>query len=130
MRKAVKLLLATILVLSFCQIASASIIRGFIVMDLKWVSGAIWSYEAEHGVFPTEDICDREGKPLLSWRVRILPYFDQTLYKEFHLDEPWDSPHNRQLIAKIPNRYRPAYRSMEDKGKTCLVALRGPKTFF
>ena len=33
----------------------------------------------------------------------ILPYLEQeALYKEFHLDEPWDSPHNRTLIARMP----------------------------
>ena len=24
------------------------------------------------------------------------------LYKEFHLDEPWDSEHNKKLIEKMP----------------------------
>ena len=24
------------------------------------------------------------------------------LYKKFHLDEPWDSPHNKELIKEIP----------------------------
>jgi hypothetical protein len=28
------------------------------------------------------------------------------LYAEFKLDEPWDSPHNRKLIARIPKVYR------------------------
>src|SRR5262249_9748983 len=44
------------------------------------------------------------GTPLLSWRVMILPYLDQqALYGQFHLDEPWDSPHNKTLIDKMPN---------------------------
>ena len=41
---------------------------------------------------------DKQGKPLLSWRVHILPYFGlDVVYQQFHLDEPWDSPHNRKL---------------------------------
>ena len=49
----------------------------------------------------------KDGKPLLSWRVLILPFLDQqALYDQFHLDEPWDSPHNRTLIAKMPAIFR------------------------
>ena len=48
----------------------------------------------------------RHGKPLLSWRVHILPYLEQQeLYDQFHLDEPWDSEHNRQLISLMPETY-------------------------
>ena len=47
-------------------------------------------------------------KPLLSWRVAILPYIEQqALYNEFKLDEPWDSAHNKKLIEKMPKLYAP-----------------------
>src|SRR4051812_32308059 len=37
---------------------------------------------------PLDDIRDKEGKPLLSWRVRALGFLERDpLYKEFHLDE-------------------------------------------
>src|SRR3989442_9210678 len=37
-----------------------------------------------------------------SWRVHLLPYLDQApLYKQFQLDEPWDSEHNKALDGKI-----------------------------
>ena len=58
-------------------------------------------------MFPPAYTTSKDGKPLLSWRVLILPYLEQeALYKEFHLDEPWDSPHNRTLIARMPAVYR------------------------
>jgi prepilin-type processing-associated H-X9-DG protein len=42
----------------------------------------------------------------LSWRVAILPYVEQdNLYKQFRLDEPWDSEHNKTLIDKMPRVY-------------------------
>ncbi len=42
----------------------------------------------------------------LSWRVHLLPYLDQdNLYKQFKLDEPWDSTHNIKLAATIPKVY-------------------------
>jgi hypothetical protein len=45
-------------------------------------------------------------KPTLSWRVALLPFMDEDeLYKQFHLDEPWDSEHNKMLIDKMPKIY-------------------------
>ena len=47
-----------------------------------------------------------DGTPLHSWRVLILPYIEQDdLFKQFKLDEPWDSPHNVQLLARMPKTY-------------------------
>ena len=43
----------------------------------------------------------------MSWRVKILPYIDEAaLYNEFHLDEPWDSDHNKPLLDKMPAVYK------------------------
>jgi hypothetical protein len=72
---------------------------------LKTIGEAIKSFETTNGAYPA-DSHDAAGKPLLSWRVHILPQLDeQDLYSQFHLDEPWNSPHNRSLISKMPNVY-------------------------
>jgi hypothetical protein len=64
--------------------------------------------------FPPAAIYDKRGKGLLSWRVQILPFIGaQDLYKEFHLDEPWDSDHNKKLLDKMPDVFR-----AEGQGKT------------
>ena len=64
------------------------------------------SYKYAHGCFPPAIVRDADGKPLYSWRVLILPYIDeQALYDEFHKDEPWDSPHNRTLLTRVPATY-------------------------
>ena len=58
--------------------------------------------------FPPQAICDKDGKPLLSWRVAILPELREfALYRQFKLDEAWDSPHNLKLLAKMPRIYAP-----------------------
>jgi len=69
------------------------------------------------GVMPAAAIYDKDGKPLLSWRVAILPYIEQEdLYKQFHLDEPWDSDNNKKLLAKMPKVYlRPGADPKETK---------------
>jgi hypothetical protein len=100
----------------------------------KQIALAIHNYIGSHkGLFPPAYSTSRDGKPLLSWRVLILPYLEQeALFKQFHLDEPWDSPHNRTLIARMPGVYRCPLESREaaGDGKTRYLAPRGGDTVF
>jgi hypothetical protein len=67
----------------------------------------------------------------LSWRVLILPYVEAgELYKQFHLNEPWDSPHNRTLIEKMPPVYRCPGSKLKEIGRTNYVVPVGPETVF
>ena len=54
------------------------------------------------------------------------------LYKEFHLDEAWDSPHNKALIARMPATYRCPAESddLARQGKTRYLTPRGKATIF
>ena len=55
-------------------------------------------YYQEHQKFPA-DILDADGKPLLSWRVALLPSIGfEELYNQFKLDEPWDSEANLAVL--------------------------------
>ncbi len=75
-------------------------------------------------------IVNADGRPLLSWRVALLPYLgEEALYREFHLDEPWDSPHNLTLLPRIPRIYQ-CLRAPTDVGITPYVAAAGPGMFF
>ena len=61
------------------------------------------NYHDVNSAFPAAASVDKKEKKLLSWRVHILPYVDQApLYQQFHLDEPWDSEHNKTLIDQMP----------------------------
>ncbi len=61
----------------------------------------------------------------LSWRVHILPFIEENaLYQEFHLDEPWDSPHNIKLLNRMPPTYRDP-RSMALPNHTTYQMPRG-----
>jgi hypothetical protein len=98
--------------------------------NIKQLLLAILNYESSHGSFPPAYTADKQGQPLLSWRVAILPHIEQeSLYRQFHLDEPWDSPHNKQLIAKMPPLFR-SPRSAAGPGKTCYLTVRGKETVF
>jgi hypothetical protein len=76
--------------------------------NLKQIALAMHIYHDRKGRLPAAGIYDSAGKPLLSWRVAILPDIDEeALYKEFKLDQPWDSPHNKKLLARMPKVYAP-----------------------
>src|SRR5262245_25506596 len=67
------------------------------------IAVAILSYHNAHLQFPPPAGHDKDGLQLLSWRVHVLPFLgEQDLYNEFHLNEPWDSEHNKSLIARMP----------------------------
>ncbi|QDU59681.1 hypothetical protein Pan216_05130 [Planctomycetes bacterium Pan216] len=84
--------------------------------------------------FPPQHSIDAEGKPLLSWRVLILPHLRdpeaQALYAKFKLDEPWDSPANKELLEKIPKVYAPTEYDLAQKGMTKVLGVSGPGTAF
>jgi prepilin-type processing-associated H-X9-DG protein len=72
----------------------------------KQMALAMHNYHSTNDTFPRPAITDKDGKPLLSWRVALLPYLEQqALYNKFKLDEPWDSPHNKPLLDEMPEVY-------------------------
>jgi hypothetical protein len=97
--------------------------------NLKQIALAWHNYHDANKAFPA-DIRDKDGKPLLSWRVAILPYIEQdNLYKQFKLDEPWDSEHNKKLIPLMPATFRSPAQKAGDGKTTCLAprGATGPK---
>ena len=98
--------------------------------NLKQLGLAMHNYHDVTKGFPPTANVDEDGKPLLSWRVHVLPFIEQqALYEEFHLDEPWDSDHNRKLIAKMPEVYK-APNSLAEPGKTVYLGNAGKKGVF
>jgi hypothetical protein len=98
--------------------------------NLKQMTLAMHEKADNDGTLPADAIYSKDGKPLLSWRVAILPYIEANdLYKDFHLDEPWDSDHNKKLISKMPKVYvDPAAGPVE--GKTHYRVFHGPGAAF
>ncbi|MGF1582172.1 MAG: DUF1559 domain-containing protein [Gemmataceae bacterium] len=97
--------------------------------NLKQIGLAFHNFHDVVGKFPAQATY-KNNKPLLSWRVHLLPYLEQEhLYKQFKLDEPWDSPHNKKLIVKMPKVYQAVY-SKAPVGKTVYLVPVGKKTLF
>jgi hypothetical protein len=97
--------------------------------NFKQIGLAFHNYHDMYHAFPRAD-GDAEGtKTGLSWRVQLLPLLGEgELYEEFHLDEPWDSDHNKTLIEKMP----PVFNSpgVTEAGKTALHVFTGDATPF
>jgi hypothetical protein len=71
---------------------------------------------------------DKDGKPLLSWRVHLLPYIEQgPLYNRFKLDEPWDSPHNKPLGETVVKVFQVPGHPTPKPWMTYLRGFIGPK---
>jgi len=99
--------------------------------NLKNLGMGIHNYCADHREqFPTAVVLYGNEKPRLSWRVHLLPYIEQrALYEQFHLDEPWDSEHNKKLIAQMPPALA-APGADAGEGKTVYLTVRHEKAMF
>jgi hypothetical protein len=98
--------------------------------NLRQIGRAFHNYAAANGDEWASDITDKDGKPLLSWRVRLLPYLEQqALYQQFKLDEPWDGPNNKKLIEHRPAVYTPV-RVPVQPGETFYQVFTGEGTLF
>jgi hypothetical protein len=89
------------------------------------------SYHEVNGRLPPAALRGKDGTPQLSWRVLLLPYVEQeALYSEFHLDEPWDSPHNKKLLARMPKIYAAHGTLPAEPYATNVQVFVGPGTAF
>jgi hypothetical protein len=88
---------------------------------------AMHNYHDTNGTFPT-NYMTKDGKPGLSWRVALLPYMEEDkLFREFKLDEAWDSAHNAKLIERIPKVYT-SVRGRAEKDQTFYQMFAGDNT--
>ena len=61
----------------------------------------------------------------------LLPYIEEgKLYTQFHLDEPWDSDHNKKLLEKMPTTFAPPDSQAFKDHETHFQALVGKDTVF
>jgi len=99
--------------------------------NLKQIALAVINYADEHkGLLPA-DVTDKDGKPILSWRVQVLPYLDQSeLHKQFKFDQPWDSDTNKKLLAKMPKVFVSPRVKVKATGHTVYQGFAGPGALF
>jgi prepilin-type processing-associated H-X9-DG protein len=97
---------------------------------LKQLALAMHNYHDTYGSFPPAYIADKDGRPMHSWRVLLLPFLElRPLYEQYRFDEPWNGPHNRDLAA-LPI---PLFHCALDTGPATdanYFVVVGPKTVF
>lgn len=109
-----------------------------VTTKLKQLALAIHNHESGMGSLPpAQKARGEDGQSGLSWRVHILPYLGELeLYKQFNLDEPWDSEHNKPLLDRVPDIYQTGSFSLLNRqskipsGYTTFVAPVGEGTIF
>lgn len=89
---------------------------------------AVHNYHDVYNKFPESAITGPDGTTKHSWRVALLPFLEQRdLYEEYKLEEPWDSPNNRKVLAKMPAVFRNP-TTPPTSTDACYLGLVGPDT--
>ena len=99
--------------------------------NLKNIGLAMHDYHSVMGTFPPAAVLDKNKKLLLSWRVLLLPHMgEEELFRQFKLDEPWDSAHNKKLLTKMPKVYAPVIEKSAEPGYTFYQVFVGKGAAF
>jgi predicted Zn finger-like uncharacterized protein len=99
--------------------------------QLRQIALAMQNFHEVMQHLPPAAVLGPQGKPLYSWRVLLLPYLgEDALYKEFKFDEPWDSPHNKKLLARMPKVYAPVRGKPKEPDSTYYQVFVGQDAAF
>ncbi len=92
--------------------------------NLKQLGLAFHNFHETFGHLPPRRDHLVKTKQDLSWRVFLLPFLDQAeLYNQFHMNEPWDSPHNIKLLEQMPEIFRT--KGITKPGLTSIMTFSG-----
>lgn len=110
--------------------------------NLKNLALAALTYADAIGSYPPAIVYGKSGFPQLnssgdksahvprSWRVELLPMLGQEeLYKQYRLDQPWDSEANLKVLKQMPAVYRSPF-DKPNSTNTSYFAVIGPGTVF
>jgi hypothetical protein len=105
--------------------------------SMQQFATALNTYAMKYGCYPPTFIADKNGRPMHSWRVLILPDLGyDSLYHQYNFNEPWDGPNNIKLALQMPDVFHcPAHDRTPQKNSlksvsTSYLAAVGPKTFW
>ncbi|MCH7686119.1 MAG: DUF1559 domain-containing protein [Planctomycetes bacterium] len=98
--------------------------------NLKQITLAFHNYHDTFKHFPAAAVIGPNNKTPHSWRVALLPYLaQQELHRQYNLNEPWDSPNNKNVLAKMPDVFRDPHMDGKSTSSAYFV-LTGDATVF
>jgi hypothetical protein len=113
------------------EFASATPATPTSASHLRALIHAIESHRENKGAYPHAITEASAGIPV-SWRVLMLPRLDSNdLFEQYKFDEPWNGPHNRELVRYMREVFaRPAEPTdqLENTFVTHYFAIVGPAT--
>ncbi len=99
--------------------------------NLRRIGSGMQTHQERYGGIPPDAIRSKDGQAFLSWRVALLPsLYEDGLFRQFRLDEPWDSPTNKALLSRMPLAYGRPGKKDDGPGLTYYRAFVGPGTAF
>ena len=105
-----------------CSVCSDNLLKIHVALD---------TYHQVYGQLPPQYVTDADGRPLLSWRVLILPFLEkqeQALFEDFRLDERWDGPNNAKLLRYMPTVFCCPSEVRNNSWTTSYVMLVQPES--
>ena len=112
---------------AFPAVVTASADKMKTINNLKQIGLAMHSYNDTNLALP-QDITDKDGKAILSWRVHLLPYLEQTpLHQKLDLTKPWDDAANKPFVERIPEVFKVHGREPKEKGFTYFQMFTSPE---
>jgi beta-lactamase regulating signal transducer with metallopeptidase domain len=91
---------------------------------------AMHNYHSVHKHFPPAAVMGPDGKTPHSWRVELLPFLEgESLFREYRMNEPWDSPANKKVLDKMPAVFRSPFDDPKST-KSGYYVFTGPGTVF
>ncbi len=94
--------------------------------NLEKIALAMIEYNDNTLSFP-QDVFDKNGKAILSWRVHLLPYLEQdALFKQIDLTKPWDDKANKKFVEQMPEKFKIYGREPQEKGFTHFQSFTSP----
>ena len=101
--------------------------------NLKQLELCLANYVQANGSLPAAYTIDKAGKPLLSWRVAVAPYYFYNLRFSENVDagQPWNSPKNAKFLDPLGSMFHcPSSGKKRDNALTDYVAVVGPDTLW
>ena len=99
------------------------------INNMRHIAIAMHNFESTYGRLPSPVMLGPDGKTPHSWRVALLPFLEGgSVYEKYRLDEPWDSPHNRELLNEMPAVFRSPV-DKKDSVNTSYFAMVGKDSF-